>query len=65
MKCGGCVFFEARPAEIETTMPLLKALSSAHGASRADDGYCDHHDRYVRARALCLAFEDRKEGLLF
>jgi hypothetical protein len=54
--CGSCTWFEGRPAEIERGSALLRALSSAHGSSRADDGYCVHHDRYVRAAAFCGAF---------
>jgi hypothetical protein len=28
----------------------------AHAATRADDGYCEHHDRYIRAAAQCATF---------
>jgi hypothetical protein len=54
--CGACQHFEARPAAIERGLPLLAAMSSAYGANRADDGYCDHHDRYVWARSRCASF---------
>jgi hypothetical protein len=55
-KCGDCAYFEARPASLETGLKLLRVLASAHASTRADDGYCEHHDRYIRAAAQCATF---------
>jgi hypothetical protein len=60
--CAACRHFEARPAAIERGLPLLAALSSVHGANRSDDGYCDHHDRYVWARSRCSNFAQITAG---
>jgi hypothetical protein len=54
--CRACRHFRDDPAEIERAEPGLAALSSAHAASRADDGYCAHHDRYVQPTARCPIF---------
>jgi hypothetical protein len=51
--CRDCGFFEGGPLAIEQSLPLIGSLSSAHGSSRADDGLCAHHDRFVRASASC------------
>jgi hypothetical protein len=55
-RCRDCAAFEDAAATIERGLPALAALGSAHGANRADDGLCAHHDRYVRASASCAAF---------
>jgi hypothetical protein len=54
--CATCRFFDASPLALERQLPGLAALSSAHAASRAGDGYCSRHDRHLRATALCSAF---------
>jgi hypothetical protein len=56
MSCAACRHFVDAPAAIEAGLPGLSALASGHAASRADDGYCAHHDRYVPAAAGCAAF---------
>jgi hypothetical protein len=50
------MFFRDDPASLERSLPGLAALSSAHGASRSDDGTCARHDRYVAASAGCASF---------
>ncbi len=36
-------------------------LSSAYGSTRADDGLCGKHQRYVKANARCDDFDPAKE----
>jgi hypothetical protein len=57
--CRDCRSFEGRPLAVEAGLPMIASLSSAHGSSRADDGLCMLHDRFVRARAHCDAFDAR------
>ncbi len=54
--CGRCREFEADPAGIEAELAGLAALGSALAATRAGDGYCRRHDRFLRATACCDAF---------
>jgi hypothetical protein len=60
--CRDCRFFEGRPLALEDRLPLIAALSSAHGSSRADDGLCLRHERFVAARASCGAYARRGEA---
>jgi hypothetical protein len=53
--CRACRCFDGDSASIERGLAGLASLSSGHGASRAGDGLCRHHDRYVRATALCAS----------
>jgi hypothetical protein len=57
--CRACAHFFDEAAEIERGLPGLIPLSSAHGASRMDDGFCSLHDRYLRASASCASFVSR------
>jgi hypothetical protein len=57
-RCGTCRHFEDWPAAIERGLPGIAALSSAHAASRADDGFCQRHDRYLPATAGCPWYTD-------
>ena len=59
--CGACRHFDRGAASLEQRLPGLAALSSAHGASRADDGLCVLHDRMLRASASCGQFEPKRE----
>jgi hypothetical protein len=54
--CQACSFFQGSPVALERAAPLLRALSSAHGSSRSDDGVCLRHDRFVPAFAFCSVF---------
>jgi hypothetical protein len=54
--CRNCRVFEGRPLALEARLPGIRVLSSAHGSSRADDGLCLRHDRFVPARATCGDF---------
>jgi hypothetical protein len=55
--CGDCRHFESAPGVIERGLPGLPVLGSAHAASRAGDGACARHDRYVTAGASCDEFD--------
>jgi hypothetical protein len=61
-RCGACRHFAAAPGAIERGLPGLSILASAHAASRADDGSCARHDRYVTARAGCADFSSREQA---
>jgi hypothetical protein len=61
LSCADCAHFEREPAAIERGLPGIAMLSSAHGAVRADDGFCSLHDRYVGGRAHCAEFT-KKNG---
>jgi hypothetical protein len=56
-RCLFCAHFQNRPAELESAMAGLVSLSSAYGSTRADDGLCQRHDRYVTANARCHDFK--------
>ena len=58
--CRACRHFSDDPAVLERALPALAALSSAHGASRAGDGYCSRHDRYLPATASCAVFSSAR-----
>ena len=59
-RCGACRHFQRGGQSVEQALPGLAALSSGHGASRADDGLCMRHDRLLRASASCGLFEARE-----
>ena len=54
--CGRCRDFETDPVVLEAGLAGLAVLSSALAATRAGDGYCGRHDRFLRATACCGAF---------
>lgn len=60
--CGQCGWFADAPAGIERGLPGLTALGSAHASSRAGDGLCARHDRYVPAAASCRWFAPAAEA---
>jgi hypothetical protein len=62
-RCGACVHFQSDGQSAERALPGLAALSSGHGASRADDGLCVRYDRLLRASARCGAFAGRSASL--
>jgi hypothetical protein len=55
-QCRNCRHFSNDPALIEDLIPGLASLGSAHGSTRADDGFCRHHDLYLGAAATCADF---------
>lgn len=59
--CLFCAHFRNEPAELESAMAGLVCLSSAYGSTRADDGLCRKHHRYVNANARCDDFDPAKE----
>jgi hypothetical protein len=54
--CRACNHFDATAQSLERTLPALASLSSAHAATRAQDGICTHHARLLPATATCPAF---------
>jgi hypothetical protein len=57
--CGSCRYFCQQPHEIESQMPGLRSLSSAHASVRASDGICRRHDRYLGATSHCADYQQR------
>jgi hypothetical protein len=57
-RCLTCANFRNDAAALEAALPCLNSLSSAGNASRADDGLCLRHDRYVGASAWCRDYAD-------
>ncbi len=54
--CRACVHFRNDPAYLETVFAGYSAMSSAWGCTRAEDGICLRHDRYLSADAGCADF---------
>ncbi len=54
--CSTCHDFEADPMAIEASLAGFAVLSSGLAATRAGDGHCRRHDRFLRATASCAAF---------
>lgn len=61
--CRACRYFEADPMVIEADVPGLAVLGSGHAASRAEDGLCVFHGRYLRGTASCPAFAPKRPRL--
>jgi hypothetical protein len=59
--CLFCAYFRNAPVELESAIAGLVCLSSAYGSTRADDGLCAKHHRYVNANARCDDFDPAKE----
>jgi|KBSMisStaDraftv2_1062788.scaffolds.fasta_scaffold6057451_1 hypothetical protein len=55
-KCRACVHFRNSPAFLESIFPGMSAMSSAWGSTRAEDGLCLKHDRYLSADSGCADF---------
>jgi hypothetical protein len=55
-RCRACAHFRNSPAFLESVFPGMSALSSAWGSTRAEDGLCLKHDRYLSADAGCADF---------
>ena len=54
--CRACIHFCNNPAYLEAIFAGYNALSSAWGSTRAEDGLCLRHDRYLSAEAGCADF---------
>jgi hypothetical protein len=59
--CGECEFFRNDAAYLEQEFKGLTALGSGYGSTRADDGICARHDRYLGARSSCADFSRRAQ----
>jgi len=55
-RCRDCAYFRNSPACLESIFPGTSAMSSAWGSTRAEDGLCLRHDRYLSAEAGCADF---------
>jgi hypothetical protein len=55
-RCRACAHFRNSPAFLESIFPGMSAMSSAWGSTRAEDGLCLKHDRYLSADAGCRDF---------
>ena len=55
-RCRACAYFRNSPAFLESIFPGMSAISSAWGSTRAEDGLCLKHDRYLSADAGCVDF---------
>ena len=55
-ECRACRHFRNDAKFLETAFPGLTSMSSGFGSTRADDGICLRHDRYLGARASCADF---------
>jgi hypothetical protein len=55
-RCRACAYFRNDPAYLETVFAGMSAMSSAWGSTRAEDGICLKHDRYLSADAGCADF---------
>ena len=55
-RCGNCAHFRNDPAWLEQAIPGLASFSSGDASVRAEDGICQHHDRYLGAYASCADF---------
>jgi hypothetical protein len=55
-RCRACAHFRNSPAFLESVFPGMTAMSSAWGSTRAEDGICLKHDRYLSADFGCAAF---------
>jgi hypothetical protein len=58
--CFPCKHFCSDPVRIESALPGLSILSSAHASVTADDGLCLRHDLLINGRRRCPAFDDSK-----
>jgi hypothetical protein len=55
-RCATCTFFDNAPETLEREIPGLRSLSSGFAAVRDRDGLCRMNERYVPARASCVAY---------
>jgi hypothetical protein len=55
--CRGCTHFCQDGARLEVALPGLAVLSSAAGSTRADDGFCRHHDALINGQARCADYK--------
>lgn len=60
--CRACVHFRNDPAYLEAIFSGYSTLSSAWGSTRAEDGLCLRHDRYLSADAGCCDFAPFSEA---
>ena len=59
--CRSCVHFHNEPRYLEEAFPGWRALGSAYGSTRADDGICELRGIYLPADGGCERHEERAE----
>ena len=59
--CFPCAHLCDDPVRVETALPGLAILSSAHASVRAQDGICLRHDVLIDGRHRCSSFRTRAE----
>lgn len=55
-ECRLCDHFRNDPAYLEAVLNGFTGLGSAYAATRADDGLCQRHDRFVGPHGWCKDF---------
>jgi hypothetical protein len=55
-ECRRCRHFRNDAKFLESALPGLTIMSSGYGSTRADDGICLRHDRYLGAHSTCADF---------
>jgi hypothetical protein len=59
---AGCRHFCASPQEIESQLPGMRSLGSAHASVRSGDGLCRRHDRYLASSSYCADYLSTADG---
>jgi hypothetical protein len=54
--CRSCVHFENEPQHLERAFPGWRALGSAYGSARSEDGICGARGLYLSARQWCVQY---------
>jgi hypothetical protein len=62
-QCFQCKYFRNSPHYLESVYKGLRALSSAHGSVRSEDGICVLNDLYLAANRHCESFEAQGEEI--
>jgi hypothetical protein len=62
-ECRACGYFRNDPAYLESLLNGFAGLGSAYGSTRADDGICERHGRFVGPRGACADFAASGEGV--
>ncbi len=59
--CRSCVHFANDPRYLEETFPGWRALGSAWGSTRAEDGICELRGIYLSADGSCESHQERTD----
>ncbi|HEX7157195.1 MAG TPA: hypothetical protein VF229_08270 [Burkholderiaceae bacterium] len=58
--CRSCAHFENEPQHLERSFPGWRALGSAYGSTRSEDGICGARGLYLSARQWCVQYVPRR-----